>query len=83
MTHPYASTYTEKQITGICLCINMRYAGFEPAIAGDNVNTFAVYYRHNTSAACHNLSATTLQHAANQYTDVRAAFVPWFRLCTR
>jgi len=65
------------------MCIHMRYGGFEPAIPVDNVNIFAVYYSQNTTAACHNLSATTLQPAANKYTAVPASSVPWFRLFTR
>jgi hypothetical protein len=61
----------------------MRYGGFEPTIPVDNVNNFAVYYSHNTTAACHNLSATTLQLTANKYTAVPASSIPWIRLFTR
>jgi len=64
------------------MCIHMPYAGFEPAIPVNSVNIFAVCYRHNTTAACHNLSATTLQPAANKYTAVPATSIPWFRLFT-
>jgi hypothetical protein len=45
----------------------MRYAGFEPAIPVDSVNIVVVYYSRITTAACHTLSATTLQPAANKY----------------
>jgi hypothetical protein len=61
----------------------MRYAGFKLAIPVDSVNNFPVYYSQNTTAACNILSGTTLQLAANKYTDVRAASIPWFRLFTR
>ena len=61
----------------------MLYGGSEPAIPAHSVNIFAVYYSHNITAACHNLSATTLQPAANKYTDVPPAFIPWFRLFNR
>jgi hypothetical protein len=64
------------------MCIHMRYAELEPAIPVDSVNIFAVFYSHNTTAACHILSATTLP-AASKYTAVPAASVPWFRLFTR
>ena len=65
------------------MCIHMRYAGFEPAIPVNSVNTFAVYHSHNTTAACHNLSATSLHRAANKCTAGRAASAPWFRLFAR
>jgi hypothetical protein len=65
------------------MCIHMRYEGLKPAISVDSVKIFAVYYRHNTTDACHNLSTTTLHRAANKSTDVPAAPVPWLRLFTR
>jgi hypothetical protein len=65
------------------MCIHMRCAGFEQAISVHSVNIFTVYYRHTTSAACHNLPATTLQRAANKYTAGHAASLPWYRLFTR
>jgi len=46
VTHPYASTYTEKQNTGTRTCIYKRYGGFEPVIPVESVNIFAVYYSH-------------------------------------
>jgi hypothetical protein len=61
----------------------MGYAEFEPAIPVDSVNIFAVYYRHTTRAACHNLPATTLQRAAKKYAAVPAPSVPSFLLFTR
>jgi len=63
--------------------LHMRYAGFEPTIPVDSVNIFPVYYSHNTTAACNSLSGSTLQHAGNKYTDVRAASIPRFHLFTR
>ena len=72
-----------KTNTGIRICIHMWYAGFEPAIQVSSENIFAVYYSHNTTAACHNLSTTILQHAANKSTAGRATSFPWFRLFTR
>jgi hypothetical protein len=75
-------TLTNKN-TGILMCIQMCYAGFKPAIPVDNVNIFAVYYRHNTTGACNNSSTTTLQPAANKYTADRASPIPWFRSFTR
>jgi hypothetical protein len=83
VTQPHASTYTEKQNAAIRMCIQMRCAGFEQAIPVDSVNIFAVYYSHNTRAACHNLSATTKQPPANKYTAGHSASVPWYRLFTR
>jgi hypothetical protein len=62
----------------------MGYVGLEPAIPLDSVNIFAVCYSHNTTAACHNLPATTLQPAANKYTAaIAAASLPRFLLSTR
>ena len=66
-----------------CNCIHMRYAGFEPAIPIHSVNIFSVFYSHNTTAACHNSSATTLQPAAHKYTAVPPASKPWILLSTR
>jgi len=61
----------------------MRYEEIEPAIPVHTVNIYAVYYSHNITADCHNLSATTSQPAANKYTGVPPAFTLWFRLFNR
>jgi hypothetical protein len=58
----------------------MLYAGFEPAILVDSVNIFAVYYSHNTTAACF---SPTLEPTEYKRTAVPAAFFPWFRFSTR
>ena len=65
------------------MCIHMRYAGLDHAIPVNSVNIFAVYYSHNTTASCHNLSATSLQLAASKPTGVPGASAPWFRLFAR
>ena len=72
-----------KHNTGICMCIHMRYAGFEPAIPVDSVNIFPVYYSQNTPPDWNSLSDNTSQLAANKYRDVPPASIPRFRLFTR